>query len=196
MENQDFDEFIKRQQRNATAVAINWDQQRNDWLARLSELYAKVEALLDSYIASGQIRLEYKKIELNEENIGSYTVREMILKIGRQDIVLRPVGTLLIGFKGRVDVEGPTGRRLIALVDSKAHGTADLVHVSVISQGRSLRIPKKKLKPEEKVAQVEDRIDRQEPEWAWRIVTPPPERRFVEITQQSLFQLILDVANA
>jgi hypothetical protein len=195
MENRDFDEFIKRQQRNATAVAINWDQQRDEWLARLEDLYAKIEALLGTYISSGQIRFEYKDVELNEENVGSYTAREMILKIGRQDIVLRPVGTMLIGFKGRVDVEGPAGRALMALVDSKAHGTADLVHVSVISQGRSPHLPKKKPKLEEKIAKVEDRLDRKEPEWAWRIVTSPPERRFVEITQQSLFQLILDVAN-
>ncbi len=196
MENRDFDQFIKRQQSNANEVAINWDQERDDWLACLSGLYAEIEALLGKYIASGQIRPEFKQIELNEENIGSYTAREMILKIGRQDVVLRPVGTLLIGFKGRVDVEGPAGRRQIALVDSRALGVADLIHVSVTGGERSPRLPKKKLKPEEKIAEVEDAIDQKDTHWAWRIVTPPPERRFEKITQQSLFQLILDVANA
>jgi hypothetical protein len=104
----------------------------------------------------------------------------MVLRIGRQDIVLKPIGTLLIGFKGRVDVEGPIGRAQIALVDKKAFGVASLVHVTVGAGGKLPVAPKK---PPEEI------------EWAWKIVTPPPERRFVEITQQTLSQLILDVAN-
>lgn len=195
MDNREFEEFVESQQQGATAVAINWDQERDEWLKHLSELYREIEALLGKYISSGRIKLQYRDVELNEDNIGSYTARAMVVKIGRQDVVLRPVGTLLIGFRGRVDVEGPAGRAQIALVDGKALGVADLMHVSVSSGGRSPRVPTEKSKREEKIAKVEDALDGKL-KWAWRIVTRPPERRFVEITQQSLFQLILDVANA
>jgi hypothetical protein len=46
----------------------------------------------------------------------------MILKIGRQEIVMTPIGTLLIGAKGRVDVVGPAGRARLVLVNSQASG--------------------------------------------------------------------------
>ena len=46
----------------------------------------------------------------------------MILKIGRQEITMTPVGTLLIGAKGRVEVVGPAGRTRLLLVNSKAFG--------------------------------------------------------------------------
>lgn len=181
MQNRDFDEFLRRQQLDASSIATDdWNRERDEWLGHLGDLYRKVESLLGKYISSGQIRFEYKSIELNEENIGLYTAKQMVLRIGRQDIVLKPIGTLLIGFKGRVDVEGPVGRAQIALVDNKAMGVASLVHVSVLADGNLPVAPKK---------------PREEIEWAWKIVTPPPERRFVEITQQTLFQLILDVAN-
>jgi hypothetical protein len=44
----------------------------------------------------------------------------MILGIGRQEITLTPVGTLLFGSKGRVDVEGPAGRTRLVLVDQQS----------------------------------------------------------------------------
>ena len=183
MEIREFDEFLRRQQSDASiAAATNWDQERNEWLKSLDDLYAKVESLLGKYISSGQIRFEYKPIELNEENIGSYTARQMILKIGRQDVVLRPIGTLLIGFKGRVDIEGSVGRAQIALVDSNATGVASLIHVSVGVGGKLPVVPEG-----EKRSPIK---------WTWKIITRPPERRFLEITQQTLFQLIMEVANA
>ena len=181
IDNQDFDEFVKRQQAEAAVeTAVDWDKQRDQWLDHLNDLYARVESLLRKYTSSGQIHLEKRPIRLNEENIGSYTAEQMVLKIGRQEVNLVPVGTLLIAFKGRVDVEGPAGKAQIALVDSKASSAASLINVSVRIGSKDLALKK----PAEPI------------DWAWRIVTPPPERRFIEITQETLFQLIMEVANA
>ena len=72
MDNKDFDEFVKRQQGGAsvTSAEINWEKERDDWLAHLDHLYTKIESFLTKYVSSGQIRYEYRLIELNEENIG------------------------------------------------------------------------------------------------------------------------------
>jgi hypothetical protein len=182
MENKDFDEFVRRQQ-GAASVAdaeINWEKQRDEWLEYLNLLYKRVEAFLTTYTSSGQIVLEYRNVKLNEENIGSYTARKMVLRIGRQEVSLVPVGTLLIGCKGRVDIVGPAGKARVLLVDSEAPGLAALVHVSVGTGGK---VPV--------FAEPASRTIK----WAWRIVTRPPERRFVEITQERLFDLIMEVAN-
>lgn len=182
VDSRDFDEFVRRQQAGATDESgINWDQQRDEWLAHLGALYARVEVLLKKYTSSDQIQLTYRPIRLNEDNIGSYAAKQMVLRIGRKEVNLVPVGTLLIGSKGRVDIEGPAGKAQIILVDSRALTAASLVRVTV-GTGGALSLPPKK--GTEKI------------EWAWRIVTPPPERRFIEITQEALFQLIMEVANA
>ena len=104
----------------------------------------------------------------------------MVLRIGRQEVDLVPIGTLLIGSKGRVDVNGPAGRAQILLVDSKVLDPRALVHVTVGVGGKLPPPPSKRF---------------QEIEWEWTIVTRPPQRQFIEITQQSLFQLIMEVVN-
>jgi hypothetical protein len=181
IKNKTFDEFVSRQQETDLETAsIDWEKERDEWLTHLRRLYTMVESFLSKYIPSGQIRLEYRSIDLNEERIGSYSAEQMILRIGRQEVDLVPIGTLLIGSKGRVDVIGPAGKAEILLVDHKAPSPRSLIKVTV---GVGGKLPVAPSKPTSEI------------EWEWRIVTRPPERRFIEITQESLFQLIMEVAN-
>jgi hypothetical protein len=181
MDNKTFDDFVSRQQRRAEeTVPINWEEQRAEFLSYLGLLYSKIESLLEKYVSSGQIQFGYQSIELSEEYIGSYSAKRMNLRIGRQEVGFIPIGTLFLGSKGRVDVIGPAGRAEILLVDRRAAGAMSLVRVTLGIGGKLPVVP---------------RDSDQDIEWEWRIVTRPPERRFIEITQQSIFQLIMEVAN-
>ncbi len=130
------------------------------------------------FIQAGGVRLDYRDIELNEENIGSYTARQMILRIGRQEITMTPVGTLLIGAKGRVEVVGPAGRTRLLLVDREASGPRIKVTVNISDT------------PEPPTAQAAPK----EVTWVWKITTSPPNIRYIELTQESLFQALMEVA--
>jgi hypothetical protein len=184
MDTKDFDEFVRRQQSavSVAAVEINWEKERDEWLGHLNRLYSKIESFLSKYVSSGQIRYEYRSIELNEENIGSYAAKQMVLRIGRQEVDIVPIGTLLIGSKGRVDVSGPAGKAQLLLVDRKAPGAASVFfRVKIGAGGQLLAASESPQNP--KI------------EWEWRILTRPPERRFIEITQEAFFDLIMEVAN-
>lgn len=181
MDTKEFDEFVKREQKAASGDArVDWDAQRKEWLDNLDRLYKKVESLLNKYLSSGQIQGIRQPVNLNEEYIGSYTADQLVLKIGPKSVVLEPIGTLVLGSKGRVDLIGPAGKAQLLLVDSKAFGPASLIHVTV-GVGKKPPAPPPKRSVDTK--------------WEWKIVTRPPERRFIEITQESLFQLIMEVAN-
>lgn len=174
-----FDEFVKSQQEPVDPDF--WRKQRDEWLGSLDDLYSRLRNFLDKYISSGLIQFELSTIELDEENIGAYQAPMVNLRIGRRKISLQPIGTLLIGSKGRVDVVGPTGTvSSLVLVNAKARRTADLVHVYVGVGGKPPVIPERRSS---------------EIKWEWRMVTRPPERRFVEITQESFFEMIMEVAN-
>jgi hypothetical protein len=181
MNEKTFDKFVNRQQEAATEImSMNWGKERDEWLSHLERLYSKIESFLKKYKLSGQIRIEYRKVQLNEEGIGSYTAKQMTLWIGLQEVDLVPLGTLFIGSKGRVDVIGPMGKGEILLVDRQRTSGRPQVLVSV---GMNGKVPSAPIKPARRV------------DWEWRIVSRPPERNFIEITQESLFQLIMEVAN-
>jgi hypothetical protein len=177
--NADFGAFVKRQQAAlAEEERIDWAKERKDWLRHLKELYDQTESFLAEYLKAGEIKLSYRNIELNEENIGTYSARQMILKIGRQEITLTPVGTLFFFTKGRVDVMGPAGRTRLVLVDSRASGPPRKVTV---------RIGKR----EPPAAEAAPKGIK----WKWKIATSPPNIQYIELTQESLFQALMEVAN-
>jgi hypothetical protein len=179
----EFDDFVKRQKPfSTTEQPIDWDRERNDWIAYLELLYKQIEAFLKKYKDEGSIRIEYKEIELNEEHVGRYVVKQMVLHIGRQEITLTPIGTLLIGFKGRVDVAGSAGEARLALVDKDAVDARLLVRVKVTVG------PQKPPEPEEET--------KKNIEWVWKIVSSPPLVRFIELNAESFLQLIMEVGNA
>jgi len=176
----EFDEFVKREKSSATAQSqIDWDKERSEWIAYLESLYKKVESFLRKYKDDGSIRTEYKEAELYEENLGTYPVREMLIHIGRRVIKLTPVGTLLIGSKGRVDVEGPSGKAALALVDKNAVALRPVIRASIV-------VPQGKREPE-----VENSR-----KWVWKIATPPPAVKYIELNAESFYELIMEVSNA
>jgi hypothetical protein len=177
----EFDEFVERQRSGASNEGqVNWDQERDEWLAHLDALYRMIESLLSRYTLSGQIRISYKSIELNEEDIGSYQARQMILRIGRQEVDFVPAGTRFIGFKGYVDVIGSAGKSSLVLANKNRVSALPRITVRILTGGIPEAEP---VDPPMKI------------EWVWRILARPPGRNLDELTDESLFQLIMEVTN-
>jgi hypothetical protein len=185
MSKSDFDDFVKRQQaqQRVAAAAFNPKQQLDEWLGYLDALYKQITAYLQDYTKSGAAQLEYRDIQLNEDFIGSYTVRQMILKIGSATVTFTPIGTMLIGTKGRVDVRGPLGKARLSLVNKLVTSARQLVQVTARMPGDPPPAP---VSPEA-IRQIE---------WAWKVITPPPEIKFIELTEEAFFDMILAVTNA
>jgi hypothetical protein len=180
--NSDFDEFVRRHQASVVAnvAPIDWNKQRDDWLAYLNKLYTDVEKFLSPYTDNRSIKLDVEAIKLTEPDIGTYETTKMIIRIADQTITLTPVGTLLIGSKGRVDVEGRAGRSRLLLLNKNAKGAHDLIRVTIVDPA------KPELTPNLKGETIE---------WAWKIVSPPPATTFIDFNRDTFFQLILEVTN-
>ncbi len=180
---EDFDEFVKQQQPTEEERQIDWAKERDEWLAYLESLYREIQSYLAPYIDGGTIAISFSDITLDEENIGSYKARKMNLQIGRQKVTLTPVGTLLIGTKGRVDVEGRAGRSRIVLVDKEAVSYASLIKVTVTINPKASE--KKPAEPHKRKPIV----------WSWKIVAPQPKGLFLDLNKDTLFEMLLQVSN-
>jgi hypothetical protein len=187
--NDQFKDFVQRHQRPALAEnAVDWGKEREQWLTYLKQLYDCVDEYLKEYVAPGQVRVERSPMELNEENIGTYTATRLKIVIGDEDITLTPIGTLLIGAKGRVDVEGSAGTSRLVLIDKNATDASSMfrVKVTAIPLRRGLRssVPMEPTPPGPRKI-----------EWTWKIVSRPPVMQFIELNKESFFQMLMEVSN-
>ena len=175
-----FAEFVASQQPTPEDAAIDWAEERDDFLRNLQGLYDRIGDFLKEYVDNGSIRYSFSDMRLSEENLGTYPARRMDIRIGRKSIYLEPIGTLLIGNKGRVDVVGEVGRAQILLVDEKAHGPGDLIKVTVNLDDE---IPRPSMASEMKSR-------------TWKIVARRPRWSFVDLDKESFFDLLMEVAKA
>ena len=184
MANTSFDEFVQREQQAIKIreeKPVDWEAEKDAWLRNLDKLFDMVNGFLKPYIEAGQVSISYRDIKLNEEYIGSYLAKEMLVTIGRKTVRLVPIGTLLIGSKGRVDIEGPVARAQLILLNSEVKSLSQLLHVSVSTDGKPASPPASK-----KPSQIN---------WVWRILTRPPRREIVEISKESFLNLLTEISN-
>jgi hypothetical protein len=185
MSKADFDAFVKRQQAEEKKEAeLDPKQQLREWLDYLNALYEQIADHLKEYLDTGAAKITLRDIQLDEEFSGVYTARELILKIGPSTVTFTPIGTMLIGTKGRVDVQGPRGTARLVLVNKKVTDARQLIKVTV------RRVGGPPLPPAPPTEQAIKQI-----EWTWKLSTPPPEMKFTELTQDTFFNMILAVAN-
>jgi hypothetical protein len=180
MGKKDFDEFIKKQRAKASEeVDIDWDMKRNEWLSYLDQLYKKILTMMKKYTESGDVSVEYRQKTINEEWIGEYKAKTMTFKFKGSEITFDPIGTILIGAKGRVDLKGSAGTVKFVLVNKQSVGVRQKIAVNISDESKAA-------KKEQKAEKIE---------WDWKIATPPPRIEYIELNEESFFDALMEVIN-
>lgn len=120
-------ELIRRQQEKALhtpAEQVNWAARRHKWLEELSRLMGDIKTwLINAGISLDAI--ESFAEALNEESLGRYSATGLRVRIGAALITFQPIGSVLIGAYGRVDVfSDQPGTPTVKLIADLATGQA------------------------------------------------------------------------
>ena len=180
MAEQEFSEFVRRKTARNQAEAgevIDWAKRRDDWLQELEELYARMEGHLEPYTQAGEIRIERTPIQLREDYLGTYDADKLTFRIGREKVVAKPIGTLLLGASGRVDLSGPRKTLKIVLLAKGGPVLTTKTEIGGVTEESSRSMVR---------GDVE--------EAGWYIETPPPESVVVAFGEDSFRDAIMEVS--
>ena len=177
-----FDDFVKQRTARARqrAEEFNREETLATWRRELEVLYDSMEGYLKSYVDSGEIEIERRPVQITEDYLGTYEAEALALSIGNDEVVAQPVGTLLIGSSGRVDLSGP--RKTLRIVLLEKGGPALRIRISG-SDGLvepSTRSP------------LHGEVDRR----GWYFVTTPPAATATALDKDSFRDAIMDVSSA
>ena len=182
MTKQQFDTFLDTKARETSSPEpIDWDTRKKEWLSSLDTLYGEVELWLKDYVDVNKIQMKRTDVTLQEEHLGTYRAESMVLMIGTDRVLLQPIGTLLIGTRGRVDMQGPKGTVKFILTGKYSNGIH--ISISVAAVAGSVPNPSRTAEPEPPE------------EWVWKIATQPPKVRFIELTSDTFFDALMEVVN-
>ena len=130
------------------------------------------ETWFKPYVDAGKVTYKYTNVNLTEENIGTYSVKCMKIDFAGQSILLSPVGTLLIGTKGRIDMEGAKGKIQFILADKNSNGMK--VNISINKK--------------------EDESEPKAIDWTWKIVLKDSRSiKFDMLNERSFFDALMEI---
>ena len=97
---------------------VNWQARRVKWLDALATLFDRIQSqLIFAGVEPGHIQATHHT--LTEESLGTYDAPGLLVQIGTGRVTFTPIGSVIIGGYGRVDVFGPRGEVKLIAVDAE-----------------------------------------------------------------------------
>ncbi|MEM7183519.1 MAG: hypothetical protein AAF518_21605 [Spirochaetota bacterium] len=84
MSKQEFDEYIKSVENNSKS--IDWEKEKEEWLASLASLYNQIQGWLQEYVTSGKATQYDETTEIYDDHLGKYKVKTLGFLIGEKHI--------------------------------------------------------------------------------------------------------------
>ena len=133
MSTKTFDDFVRRRLNEAQKIksseTVDWNKTREEWIQSLNRLYSKMEKYLKKYTEADQIQVSREKIQVSEEYLGNYEAEKLTIQIGIDKVVAKPIGRMMIGAAGRVDLIGARGMLRIVLLDKGEPATRTRIEI-------------------------------------------------------------------
>jgi hypothetical protein len=104
----DLREFLRqRKAKSASAPAINWEAKKRDWIDAVRRLYETIENdIFKDALAEKLVKIQRRDAEIVERYIGRYSIPELVVQIGGEEVVFAPKAVNVIGASGRIDLIG------------------------------------------------------------------------------------------
>jgi hypothetical protein len=116
-------EFLRKQKEAASPERA--ERRRKEWLAALDQLIQQIHSWLTDAEDEKLIKVRKSNITISEETLGTYQAPSLTLTVGTKTVTLKPIGGVIIGADGRVDMQSAKGTYMfLYLADSKkwVHG--------------------------------------------------------------------------
>lgn len=110
---EDLSDFLRKKQEDYEQEQTNWLQIKEQWQQQVKEFMAQINNWLKPLAQQQLLNLQEGQIQLDEEHIGSYEATTLEITIGGKRIKIQPVGRLIIGALGRIDISSSKGSYIV-----------------------------------------------------------------------------------
>jgi len=177
-----FEEYLDTQEKTEEVV-IDWALKKEQWIKEVNAFLSQTKGYLGKY--KDRVNMTEQDHMINEEYLGTYSTRKLIVKFNHDTVVFTPVGRNVIGAKGRIDMEGKAGTVKFVLVgeDSKT----PQILTAIITNEEDQKEYDNQIKKLSEVSKLGKNV--------WKIATPPPKIQYLELNEDSFFDALMEVIN-
>lgn len=117
--------------------------------SRVEYFYLQIMNWLKPLVDTGKLSIVQEEISLTEDSLGTYPINKMIISFGKFHIELRPIGTILIGTPGRIDMVYNGRIQKFILILENIHNAGQFAKVRKIDRNKRTKFVWKYISDEE-----------------------------------------------
>jgi hypothetical protein len=122
--NDEFIEMVKRhassQEKQEADTAKYLEARRKWWVEEVDKLLGEIERWLRPLLNEQTITFTKQHLTITEDHLGTYPVNSAEIRLADETLQLKPIGSLILGSFGRIDLTGPNGQVMLILNAEKA----------------------------------------------------------------------------
>lgn len=119
--NNNLEEILRQKQKEEQSKPQpNWNEEKKQWVQTVYNFYKQIKKWLKPYEEQHLLTVESgETIKIKEEYIGEYSIEELVIKVPGEQIVLAPIGKMILGAHGRIDMQTNRGTIKFLLVEAE-----------------------------------------------------------------------------
>ena len=117
--------------------------------SRVEYFYSQIKTWLRPLVDTGKLSIVQEEISLTEDSLGTYPINRMIISFGKFQIELRPIGTILIGTPGRIDMVYNGRIQKFILILENIHNAVQIEKVKKVDKNKKAMFVWKYISDEE-----------------------------------------------
>jgi|GEM_PF-1984243 len=155
-----------------------WEKDKKNWLKNLKDLFETINNWLKPLSNKQLINLKKEIITITEPYIGEYETEQIIITLRNSIILIKPIGTLIVGAYGRVDIIGHK---------------KDIKILYVPEDSKNMKSVYTQLINSKNLTETEAESLKNKLNLTWKIATNPPNVQYLPFDENSFSDLILDL---
>ncbi|MCL4408020.1 MAG: hypothetical protein M1542_01495 [Thermotogae bacterium] len=109
--------FEDKKKLKSTYEITNWNEMKEKWVSQIEDFFSTIKEWLNDSIRKGLIEVKEAEIEISEENLGNYKTKSLQISFENKKVEFVPIGRLVIGAQGRIDIKFINGRYILLYDD-------------------------------------------------------------------------------
>ncbi|QAT40531.1 hypothetical protein [Clostridium sp. JN-9] len=111
----DLNDFLQKKLEEKTKKEFNAEEEKKKWINSVNEIVSNIKSWLDEPVKNKLVEVTDEEIEINEELLGKYKIKSLIIRSLWDTIYIRPIGRMILGAVGRIDILSTKGKYSILL---------------------------------------------------------------------------------
>ncbi len=127
------EEYLKKHKSltDPQQIQVQREERKERFIKEVQGLFGQIKGWLHELAKDGPVFYRERPISIYEEGIGEYQISEMLVDVADRLVIFKPIGTMVYGAFGRVDILGFSQVYLIM----REWGKWQLSHREYISGG-------------------------------------------------------------